>query len=349
MVLTPFSTPHTAYSADFRYLDRQDKIDCGTQGFNKFKLHQPAYSDGVYYEGDCGGVDVSNLSPTTSQLESQKIYPQNGRLENLQDLPVDCSNKRVGGVVSQFYLSGQDTDHNSYQYKCKGLVDGKAPQCGAVRYTDWFEADDDTGSLGFLDRHTVACGDGESVSSFVLQNGANAANPAPSSKNGVLPQNINRIKYTCCKAEACGANSIHYRSVTCKDQSGNLANDSFCSGAGAKPAVSESCNPPAIFSWVQGGYVGAICDTKTNKVTQEVLCKDQDGSVYTDEYCSKAGAKPSTTKDCDKTYSWLVGEWQATQPAKENFKFTSSASSSMHHYLLIALFIIALLYIIKRK
>ena len=30
MVLTPFSTTPTAYNSDFRYLDRQDKIDCGT-------------------------------------------------------------------------------------------------------------------------------------------------------------------------------------------------------------------------------------------------------------------------------------------------------------------------------
>jgi hypothetical protein len=205
-----------------------------------------------------------------------------------------------------------------------------------------------------LDRHTVKCGEGESVSSFVLQNGANPANPSGPNGTTAGQEKTNRIKYTCCKAEACNAQGMHYRAVKCKDQNGNnAATDSLCSGAGAKPATSESCTPPAVFSWAQEGYVGAVCDTNTNKLTQKVSCQDQDGNKYTDEYCSSAGVKPSTTKDCDKTYSWLVGEWQATQP--EGFRFTSSASSassSKTNYVLIALliiFIIALLYLIIRK
>ena len=203
MVLTSFSTTSTEYKPDFRYLDKQGNINCGDQGFNDFKLHNPA-KDGVFYEGNCGGVDKSNLGPNY-KVNSPPILVKNGRLENLQSLPVDCSNKRVGGVVSKFQLVTPDSTHNLYQYNCMNLANGKTPQCGEVRYTEWVKPTvSEVGySLDMLDRHTVKCGEGESVSSFVLQNGANPANPSPTSKNGVLPQNINRIKYTCCKAEAC--------------------------------------------------------------------------------------------------------------------------------------------------
>lgn len=164
--------------------------------------------------------------------------------------------------------------------------------------------------------------------------------------------NVPQLEDNICNGPAspdCSSSGKRYRTVKCVDNFGAVTSDiSKCSAT--KPISEETCTPSPDFIWVGEGF--GSCNIATNKQTQVVSCQDTKGIKYPNtEFCTNfaSNSKPLETKDCDKTYSWLVGEWQATQPVQEKFKFTSVASSSMHHYALIALFIIALLYIIKRK
>ncbi|ACL04284.1 Thrombospondin, type 1 repeat protein [Desulfatibacillum aliphaticivorans] len=107
---------------------------------------------------------------------------------------------------------------------------------------------------------------------------------------------------------ACGG-GMQTRSVTCQDQTGNIAADGLCTGA--KPSETQACNTEAcVYNWVVSAWGDCSADCGGGTQTRSVACQDQGGNVVSDGNC--ADAKPSATQSCNTDaceYAWTVSSW----------------------------------------
>ncbi len=99
---------------------------------------------------------------------------------------------------------------------------------------------------------------------------------------------------------SCGNYGTQTVDVYCERQGGTRVADSFCSGAGAKPATSQSCYGGACYSysWYTGGWSSCPSNCTAGTQTRTVYCRRSDGAQVGDSYCS--GGRPSSSATCDR-------------------------------------------------
>lgn len=113
--------------------------------------------------------------------------------------------------------------------------------------------------------------------------------------------------------DACSAScggGTQTRTVTCTRNDGRAMPDAFCTDAGPKPAMSQSCNthPCYTYSWSTDSW--GSCSRPCGGGTQyrTVTCRRNDGQTVSDSYCG--GGKPSTSQYCNNgTCRWYQGAW----------------------------------------
>lgn len=88
------------------------------------------------------------------------------------------------------------------------------------------------------------------------------------------------------------------RSVWCQRSDGSTMSDSYCSGKGGKPAVSESCYAGACvtYKWATESWNACPASCGAGRQNRTVYCKGSDGGRYGDGMCS--GTKPATSQSC---------------------------------------------------
>lgn len=105
-----------------------------------------------------------------------------------------------------------------------------------------------------------------------------------------------------CSVTTCGQTGTQLRGVSCVRSDSAVVAESFCSGAGAKPATSQSCSATACpvnytYSWQIGAW-GACSVTacgQTGTQSRSVICKRNDGVTAADASC---GSKPAVSQAC---------------------------------------------------
>lgn len=105
------------------------------------------------------------------------------------------------------------------------------------------------------------------------------------------------------------------RTVQCRDNFSAVVADSFCSGAGTKPATSQACNTPACvtYSWRQDvpwGTCSTTCGGGTQ--TRPAECVSSQGSTVDNSLCS--GSPPATQQTCSTQacpVQWVSGAWSS--------------------------------------
>ena len=110
-------------------------------------------------------------------------------------------------------------------------------------------------------------------------------------------------------SNGCGA-GLKYRTVVCKDKNGNTVGDTYCSGAGAKPATQQACQGVTScgYSWAIGGWSACSDPVNGGYQTRDVYCRRTDGTIVADAYC---GAKPNNIQVCSgvpqERYNFTIG------------------------------------------
>lgn len=145
---------------------------------------------------------ASNATPGTTAATPGVIAPAyadhvtpfdddgGGNVRYLDRQNVDCFvDGQVNGGLNSFVLTQQAMDSGkvNYSYKCMSTTDSVTKdKCRAVSTT---KDDDGAGSPEYLDRHIVACNDGEELSQFKL--------------NQIDGPNKGKIQYdyTCCPSK----------------------------------------------------------------------------------------------------------------------------------------------------
>lgn len=127
-------------------------------------------------------------------------------------------------------------------------------------------------------------------------------------------------------SSTCSASATQTRTVTCQRSDGTTVADASCSGAGAKPATSQSSAQygGCTYSWQASGWSAwdSTCSGSATQ-TRSVWCQRSDGTTVADASCSGAGVKPVTSQSSAQyggcSYAWQTGGWSA---------FNSSCSST---------------------
>ena len=154
-----------------RFLDRQH-VNCGDDALNRFQLTRPS-GNTISYRVHClEGVNNSSTGWNYTAVNSDG----GGNMTVLKNHKVDCGNK----AISEFVLRNPaKTAQIKYAFRCSNL-----PHTGQCREMVTSYDADGSGNSVYLDRQNVSCGEGEAMSSFVLEQN--------SSKNRV------RYNYKCC-------------------------------------------------------------------------------------------------------------------------------------------------------
>ena len=117
----------------------------------------------------------------------------------------------------------------------------------------------------------------------------------------------------------CNALGKKFRSLVCINSDTNqVVSPEKCAGLANKPIVEGDWignSPPITFTWVANAW--DKCNDGSKGRT--VVCKDNKGNLVDGKFCTGfkgfgTGEKPVNTEVCAKTYSWVVGPWQATVP-----------------------------------
>ena len=124
----------------------------------------------------------------------------------------------------------------------------------------------------------------------------------------------------------CDQDNNKSRTVECKDNNGNIVNDSYCSSQ-TKPSGTQQCpQPQKTYSWVTGNW--GICDQDNNQ-SRTVNCDDNNGVIVDDKYCSQP--KPPITQQCPpKTYSWVTGDWSICDQNNNQSRTVECQDNSEH-------------------
>jgi len=152
------------------FLDRQH-VNCGDDALNRFQLTRPS-GNRISYRVHClEGVNNSSTGWNYTGGNSDG----GGNMTVLKNHKVDCGDK----AISEFVLRRPTGTQINYAFRCSNL-----PHTGQCREMVTSYDADGSGNSVYLDRQNVSCGEGEAMSSFVLEQN--------SSKNRV------RYNYKCC-------------------------------------------------------------------------------------------------------------------------------------------------------
>lgn len=105
------------------------------------------------------------------------------------------------------------------------------------------------------------------------------------------------------------------RNVTCHRADGVQVPNASCPQT--TPAVSQSCTVTSgcNYAWEASAYSACSAACGSSSQTRSVICRQSDGSVVADSFCSSSGTRPSTSQSCTShstcTYSWYAGGWSA--------------------------------------
>jgi hypothetical protein len=160
-------------------------------------------------------------------------------------------------------------------------------------------------------------------------------------------------------SSTCSPTATETRSVTCLQSDGTTVASSFCSGAGAEPATSQTVSSLAgcTFSWSQSGYGACsggtaswqytswtpttgcgtgLTQTRTGScvqtansgtATQAVTCLRSDGTTVDNSQCSGAGTEPATSEACTPTSASCGTEGALSQTFNDTSTCTYSWSA----------------------
>ncbi|EFN59440.1 hypothetical protein CHLNCDRAFT_33886 [Chlorella variabilis] len=141
-----------------------------------------------------------------------------------------------------------------------------------------------------------------------------ATKPVSSQKCSIQPcitYSWQPLAWGACSA-ACGGGT-RTRVVQCKDSTGKIVADAFCSGT--KPLSSQKCNIQACVTYLWQTQDWGACTKSCGGGTQTrvVQCMDSTGNIVADAFCS--GTKPLSSQKCNiqacVTYLWQTQDWGA--------------------------------------
>ncbi len=163
-------------------------------------------------------------------------------------------------------------------------------------------------SIGQYSECSNICGGGTKTRSVVCQRSdgqtvpdANCSEPKPTSEESCNNQACpiyswdTSLGWSECSA-TCGGGT-QTRTVLCRDDGGNLADEAFCPTP--KPDVSQTCNadPCYNYAWQVGEYGACSATCGDGTQDREVKCYRNDQVLMADEYCQEA--KPATNQACN--------------------------------------------------
>jgi Thrombospondin type 1 domain/Beta-propeller repeat len=126
----------------------------------------------------------------------------------------------------------------------------------------------------------------------------------------------------------CSSNCTQSRSVTCRNSIGTSVDDSFCIGAGSKPASSQSCSGGlCTFAWHAAEF--STCSSNCTQ-SRSVTCRNSGGADVSESFCTDAGAKPAVSQSCTGslcTFSWYSTPFSTCSAECTKSQFVSCRNS----------------------
>eukprot|EP01006_Ploeotia_vitrea_P034698 TRINITY_DN65790_c14_g1_i2.p1 TRINITY_DN65790_c14_g1~~TRINITY_DN65790_c14_g1_i2.p1 ORF type:complete len:1985 (+),score=893.63 TRINITY_DN65790_c14_g1_i2:504-5957(+) len=324
-----------------------DGVECdtGKQCFNEQCVASSTLNPTVSYSWDignygacsveCGGgtetrtvVCKSNTGAVAADSSCPQPKPATSQSCNTQacvtyswhtGTPGTCS-KSCGGGTQTRTVTCKGSDGNTYaDNKCSGTKPATTLDCNTQACTSYFWDEKEWSTC------SKTCGDGTQTrtvqckgSDGQLHDESNCPAPKPatsrSCNQGACPTySWSSGEWSSCSV-ACGGGT-QTRTVECKSSTGPVVDDSYCSGAGTKPATSQSCNTAACetYNWeeLQWGPCSKTCGDGTR--SRVVRCTAQSNGAIVDDSNCDAQTKPATSGSCNEgacpTYSWSDYEW----------------------------------------
>ncbi|MBI9074200.1 MAG: lamin tail domain-containing protein [Desulfatibacillum sp.] len=187
-------------------------------------------------------------------------------------------------------------------------VAGGRPEPGAYRWSagEWSACSQTCG--GGLSTRPVACLDwnGNPVDGSRCTETKPAESQACNEHSCITAWSVGQ--WSACSALCGGGTSA--RTVACLDETGNVVDDSLCSGD--KPSALQGCNEFACsYAWNLGAWSDCSADCGAGTSTRTVTCRDEAGNSVADGFCP--GVKPAASQICNDepcAYSWFIGPWE---------------------------------------
>jgi hypothetical protein len=214
----------------------------------------------------------------------------------------NCSASCGGGTQTQSVLCKDNAGNSSDASLCSGSRPATSQTCNtqACKTYSWTSspwgscsADCGGGTQGRLVKCTD--NDGQPVDDSFC---AAAKPPSTQSCNINACATYNWVQggFGSCSLNCGGGTQT--QAVTCKDNSGNIADNSKCA-ANSMPATSIACNTQACptYSWSQSGW--GVCSVACGggMQNQTVTCKDQNGNSANSSLCT--AAQPPASQSCN--------------------------------------------------
>lgn len=168
-------------------------------------------------------------------------------------------------------------------------------------------------NIGAYGACTVSCGGGTKTRTVICQdNGgatvadSNCSQPKPPTQDVCNTDTCTAYTYSWyvvqgpCSKECGGGMATD--TVSCKRSDGTIVADSLCSGAGAKPPTSRTCNPdpcPQVYTyaWEPGAWSTCSKACGDGLQTRAIACKRNDGAYVPENLCD-ASTKPASQQAC---------------------------------------------------
>jgi len=226
-----------------------------------------------------------------------------------------CSKSCGGGTQVQTVVCQRNDGVAVDESFCDGDKPASAQTCNteACEVDHWV-----TSGFGAC---SVSCGGGIQTQTVSCQNqngtvvdASHCSQPAPAPSQACNVQECLIYSWMASGFGACSVacgGGTQSQTVNCQDNHGSVVDNSLC--AGTPPVANQTCNQQTCltYNWSASGYGACSATCGGGTQTQTVVCKDSNGTVVQDSFCT--GAKPAVAQTCNPqacvTYHWQQGGW----------------------------------------